>query len=149
TENETPETYLGYARAERFDNVAPQQHDVTAIYNPVQPLPLDHWTLKGSWRMENEKTVAVDNNAALQLHFNARKVFLVMGTTDNKPVKISIGINGASAGKDSGKDVHDNALTVTRHAIYEIVDQGTAKEGQLEITAQQPGLEVYAFTFGG
>lgn len=146
---QTPETYLGYARGESFVGKTAQQHDVSATYQPADPIPLNHWTLKGPWRVESEKDVAVDNNAVLQLHFMARKVFLVMGTTDGKPVKVGLKLDGAPPGKSAGKDVHKGVLSVTRHTIYELVSLPASKSGLLEITSEQPGLEVYAFTFGG
>ena len=150
TEGQTPETYLGYDRTESYVGKPDLQHDVSDVYEPASPVPLHHWTLKGPWRMEGEKGVAVDNNAALQLHFSAEKVFLVMGTTDGKPVKISVKLDGALIGKNAaGKNVHNGTATVSRHTIYELVNQNTIKNGLLEITAEQPGLEVYAFTFGG
>jgi hypothetical protein len=37
---------------------------------------------------------------------------------------------------------------VHSHALYEIINQNSVKEGVVEITTQAAGLEVYAFTFG-
>ena len=148
-EGQTPETYLGYARAESYIGKPDVQHDVSAVYQAANPVPLHQWTLEGPWRIESEKNVAVDNNAVLRLHFSAKKVFLVMGTTDGKPLKVDVKLNGAPIGKSAGKDVKNNIATVAHHTIYELVRQPTSKDGLLEITSQQPGLEVYAFTFGG
>ena len=149
-EGQTPETYLGYARAESFAGAPALLRDVSAIYKAASPLPLNNWTLQGSWRFESEKGVAVDNNATLQIHFSAKKVFLVMGTTDGKPAKVSLKLDGAPLGKKSaGKNVKNSVVTVDRHTIYELVSLPAQKDGILEITSQQPGLDVYAFTFGG
>jgi len=148
--NQTPETYLGYTRTESYVGKPEMQHDVTATYQAAVPVPLNSWTLQGSWRVESEKDVAVDDNATLQLRFSAKKVFLVMGTTDGKPVKVSLKLDGAPlVKKTDGKDVHKSTVTVERHTLYELVSLPSSKEGLLEITAQQPGLEIYAFTFGG
>jgi cytochrome c biogenesis protein CcdA/thiol-disulfide isomerase/thioredoxin len=148
-EDQTPETYLGYARAKDYAGTA-QQIDVSANYQYANPVPADHWTLQGGWRIESEKAVAVDNNASLQLNFTAKKVFLVIGTTDGKPAKISLKLDGVPLGKKTaGKNVKNSTLTITRHTIYELISLPASKTGLLEITSQQPGLEVYAFTFGG
>jgi len=148
-EDQTPETYLGYARAKNYAGMAPQR-DVSAIYLTASSVPLNHWTLKGPWRVESEKDVAVDNNAILQLHFSAKKVFLVMGTTDGKPAKVSLKLDGIPLSKKTaGKNVKNSTVTVERHTIYELISLPESKNGLLEITSQQPGLEVYAFTFGG
>ncbi len=145
----TPETYLGYGRGANYVGKNELQHDVSAVYQPAATVALHHWTLWGLWRVESEKIVAVDNNAVLQLRFMAKKVFLVMGTTDGKPVKVSLKLDGAPIGKNGGKNVHGNTVTVTRHTIYELVSLPASKNALLEITAQQPGVEIYAFTFGG
>jgi len=39
-------------------------------------------------------------------------------------------------------------VTVGRNTLYELIDQQTPKSGLLEIEADAPGLEAYAFTFG-
>jgi len=148
-DEQTPETYLGYARAQNYEG-SPQQIDVSGAYQMADPLPLHHWTLQGEWRLESEKAVAVNNNATLKLRFAARKVFLVMGTTDGKPAKVDVKLDGMPVTKKTtGKNVKNGTVTVTHHTIYELVSLPASKSGLLEITSQQPGLEVYAFTFGG
>lgn len=147
---QTPETYLGYARAESYAGSPEMQHDVTAIYQAAAAIPLNSWTLQGPWRIESEKDVAVDDNATLRLHFKAKKVFLVMGTTDGKPAKINLKLDGALINrKNAGKNVKNSTVTVNRHTLYELLNFPVQKSGLLEITAPQAGLEVYAFTFGG
>ena len=147
---QTPETYLGYSRAESFAGAPALLRDVSATYKAASPLPLNSWTLQGSWRFESEKGVAVDDNATLQIHFSAKKVFLVMGTTDGKPAKVSLKLDGAPLGKkNAGKNVKNSMVVVDHHTIYELLSLPAQKDGILEITSQQPGLDVYAFTFGG
>ncbi|HAU0201922.1 TPA: cytochrome c biogenesis protein DipZ [Legionella pneumophila] len=122
---QTPETYLGRSRASHFSN-------------NYQLLPPDHWGLSGKWRIEDERIIAEEAGAKLRIHFTASKVFLVMGTLKGKPVKVNITLNGNSAGQ----------LTIDQHKLYTIIEQHRSKQGLLEITADAPGLEAYAFTFG-
>ncbi len=122
---QTPETYLGRSRARHFSN-------------NYQLLPPDHWGLSGKWRIEDEYLIAEEAGAKLRLHFTASKVFLVMGTLKGKPVKVNITMNGNPAGQ----------LTIDQHKLYTIIEQHGSKQGFLEITADAPGLEAYAFTFG-
>lgn len=144
----TPETYLGYSRIENHSGET-LQRDETFLYQTALPLPAHHWTLQGSWRVESDKSVAVEDYARLQLNFTAKKVFLVMGTTDGSPVKVSLKLDGAPLDKNAGKDVKGSTIIVNRHRLYELVDLPAPETHLLEISAQQPGLEVYAFTFGG
>ncbi|WP_419420114.1 cytochrome c biogenesis protein DipZ [Legionella sp. D16C41] len=122
---QTPETYLGSARQSNFST-------------GLEPLPLNHWRLLGKWRIEEERIVAEEAGAKLQLHFNAGKVFLVMGAPKGKPVEITIKLNGKLVGK----------LLIDQHKLYTLINQQGLKQGLLEITATAPRLEAYAFTFG-
>ena len=40
-------------------------------------------------------------------------------------------------------------VTINGHALYELVNQTKFQNSLLEIAAQSPGIEMYAFTFGG
>ena len=123
--NQTPETYLGRSRASNFAN-------------NTTKLPRDHWSLSGQWRIEDERIISALAGAKLQLNFTAGQVFLVMGAQE-KPVKVNIMLNGLPVGQ----------LTISQHKLYKLVGQQNSKPGLLEITADAPGLEAYAFTFGG
>jgi len=145
---QTPETYLGYARAERFAGTEPVQQDKPHNYSLPDSLSEHHWALSGAWRVENERAVAQESGAALRFHFTAGKVFLVLGTQSGEPVEATLTLNGESVGKAAGGDAPGGKVTVARHTLYELINQGEAKSGVLEIKAESPGLEAYAFTFG-
>ena len=72
-----------------------------------------------------------------------------MGNTTGKPIKVSLRLNGEAVIKEKGKDVIDSAIIVNRNTLYEAVALSRPVSGVLELTASQPGLEVYTFTFGG
>ncbi len=134
--DQTLETYLGYARASNFSGKI--QRDAVGNYRFPTTLTEDHWALNGKWRVEGEKIVAMDVNAALRFNFRARKVFLVLGNATGKTVHLSVTLNGKPV----------TTLTVERNTLYELTDQLTQKNGLLEIKTDAPGLEAYAFTFG-
>jgi len=138
SDNQTPETYLGYAREQHFAGETVPLHDAIMDYHFPAILPLHHWALEGKWKMEAERLITQDKNAALQFHFSAKKAYLVMGNSTDTPLAASISLNGKAM----------KPIAVSRHTLYELVNQEHAKEGQLQITADHAGLEVYAFTFG-
>ncbi|MFZ3017191.1 MAG: cytochrome c biogenesis protein DipZ [Gallionella sp.] len=144
---QTPETYLGYARADSFGG-GTVARDAQRGYRFSESLPDDAWALDGKWKVEREKIVGGEKGAALRLNFNARKVFLVLGTSSGKPVRVTISLNGEPVGGHAGKDAPAGVVTVGRNTLYELVDQGASKRGLIEIEAQEAGLEAYAFTFG-
>lgn len=141
---QTPETYLGYDRAERFMSPEP----LFGAYLYPEKLRRHQWALKGHWERAAEKITAQKAGDAIQLHFHAKKVFLVMGSENNLPVSAKIYLNGKPIDTAAGKDVKNNELIVERDTLYELVNLPNAQDGTLEIIAQAPGLEAYAFTFG-
>lgn len=145
---QTPETYLGYARADSYGGRERVAHDAEIHYSFPLFLPADEWALSGKWRVEGQRIIAGEKGAALRLNFKARKVFLVLGTPAGKTVHVTIKLNGEAVGGNAGKDAPDGRAAITRNTLYELIDQKTPKNSLLEIKADEPGLEAYAFTFG-
>jgi cytochrome c biogenesis protein CcdA/thiol-disulfide isomerase/thioredoxin len=145
---QTPETYLGYDRADSFGGREQVARDAQGVYRFPASLPDDAWALSGTWKVEREKIVAGGQGAALRLNFKARKVFLVLGTASGKPVRLSLRLNGKEVGSYAGKDAPAGVVSVERNTLYELIDQQSPKNGLLEIETDAPGLEAYAFTFG-
>ena len=145
---QTPETYIGYGRADSFGGRERVVRDAPGVYRFPASLPDDAWALSGTWNVERERIVAGGQGAALRLDFKARKVFLVLGTASGKPVKLSLRLNGKAVEGNAGKDAPAGVVTVERNTLYELIDQQIPKSGLLEIETDAPGLEAYAFTFG-
>jgi cytochrome c biogenesis protein CcdA len=145
---QTPETYLGYDRADSFGGKESVMRDAQGGYRFPATLPAGAWALSGTWQVEREKIVAGGQGAALRLNFKARKVFLVLGTAGGKPVRVTLKLNGEAVGNNAGKDATAGVVTVERNTLYELIDQRSPKNGLLEIETDAPGLEAYAFTFG-
>ncbi|MBU0688628.1 MAG: cytochrome c biogenesis protein DipZ [Gammaproteobacteria bacterium] len=147
-ETQTPETYLGYARGRNFASPEEVASDASKRYSLPATLGEDHWALSGDWKIGLENSVSTSAGAKLKLDFNARKVFLVLGSASGKPIDVKIDLNGKPVASLAGKDAPSGKLTVDRNTLYELIDQREMQRGVLEVEAQQPGLEIYAFTFG-
>jgi len=145
--HQTPETYLGYGRAARYVGGGVMR-DTASAYTYPDSIPEHSWALNGTWSVGEEKSTTGAPDASLRLNFKAKKVFLVLGSATGEPVQADITLNGKDLGDDSGKDIQDSMLTVTDHRLYELIDLKDAQGGVIEIKAQSPGLEAYAFTFG-
>jgi thiol-disulfide isomerase/thioredoxin len=144
----TPETYLGSERAERFASPSVIIPDQPFDYPNVSDITLNSWSLEGKWIVEKQRSVCKEAQAKLKLHFNAKKVFLVLGSETGQPLKAKITFNGQGLGKNSGADVKNDEVTITKDTLYELVSLPSFAEGQLEIQVLEPGLQAYAFTFG-
>ncbi len=134
---QTPETYLGYARADSFVNNGQVFSNAAGIYHYPKNLPLNSWALEGDWVITPEK-IATSQAAKIKIHFQAGKVFAVMGQHAGHAIPVEIRLDG----------VLQNTIQVSDHTLYTLVDLPEPKQGIVELTATEPGLEIYTFTFG-
>ena len=144
----SPETYLGYARAERFVSPGGMVKDREQDYRMV-PLQLNQWALDGRWTVEKQSSRSASPGARLAYRFNARDVHLVLGGGD-KPVRFKVTVDGAAPGADAGTDVAaDGTGIVGSERLYQLVRQkGSVRERTFTIEFRDPGAEAFAFTFG-
>ncbi len=146
--DQTPETYIGYARSDHFASPEPIVNNGSGLYSFPEELGANRWAFKGRWIIFSDRAIAEEANASLKIHFKARKVYLVMGNATAKPIVVKLHLNGKDLVAEKGKDVVQSRVSVTGHTLYEVVVQPASVEGMLEVTAESPGLEVYTFTFG-
>ncbi len=147
--NQTPETYLGSTRANAFSSPESIKLNQQSLYTFPIVLENHHWALNGAWTITPEKIISSQADASLKIHFNAGKIFIVMGSVSALSVKVKLQLNGEPVVNEKGKDVIDSVITVDSHRLYEAVVLKQSSNGILQITALSPGLEIYTFTFGG
>ena len=141
----TPETYLGWERAEGF--VEPPRPGV-ADYTAPDPgsLELNELAYGGRWRVDGESATAVAE-ATISLAFQARRVFLVLGAEGGLG-KVEVLLDGEPlTGPGAGEDVRDGHITVSGQRLYRLVDLPEVARATLELRFE-PGVTGYAFTFG-
>ena len=147
----SPETYIGYSRAENFASPGGETEDKTHTYAaPVQPA-LNDWGLTGKWKVGAEHATLTTASGGIVYRFHARDLHLVLGPTqDGKPVRFRVSIDGAAPGASHGSDVAaDGTGTVTGVRLYQLVRQsGDVKDHTFSIEFLDPGVEAYSFTFG-
>ncbi|MGF7137318.1 cytochrome c biogenesis protein CcdA/thiol-disulfide isomerase/thioredoxin [Paraburkholderia sp. EB58] len=148
---QSPETYIGYARAENFASPGGETEDKPHTYAvPVQPA-LNDWGLTGKWKVGAEHATLTTASGGIVYRFHARDLHLVLGPNqDGKPVRFRVSIDGAAPGASHGSDVAaDGTGTVTGVRLYQLVRQsGDVKDHTFSIEFLDPGVEAYSFTFG-
>ncbi|TDN63260.1 cytochrome c biogenesis protein DipZ [Paraburkholderia sp. BL10I2N1] len=148
---QSPETYIGYGRAENFASPGGETQDQPHTYTaPAQPA-LNDWGLDGRWKVGAEYATLAAACGRIVYQFHARDVHLVLGPgSDGKPVRFRVSIDGAPPGDAHGTDVTaDGSGTVTGQRLYQLVRQtGDVKDHTFSIEFLDPGVEAYAFTFG-
>ncbi|MEO5499544.1 MAG: cytochrome c biogenesis protein CcdA, partial [Candidatus Saccharimonadales bacterium] len=87
---QTPETYLGYQRGERFANSTQDTQNQTGTYTLVNGLREHEWSLGGGWKIGPDESVSTTENAILRIKASAREIYLVMSGPTDKPVLIKL-----------------------------------------------------------
>jgi thiol-disulfide isomerase/thioredoxin len=142
----TPESYLGATRADRFVNgpIDVGARRFKAI--PASKLPRERLAYSGSWNISGDAATS-GPGAVLELNFNARRVFLVMGSPD-RPRRVRVLLDGKPIDDASaGPDVHRGLVTVSEQRLYRLVDLPRVERHVLTLKFQR-GISGYAFTFG-
>ncbi|MFL9870746.1 cytochrome c biogenesis protein DipZ [Paraburkholderia megapolitana] len=148
---QSPETYIGYNRAENFASAGGETKDRPHTYAaPAQPAVND-WGLAGTWNVGGEHATLDHANGSIVYRFHARDLHLVLGPgKDGKPVRFRVSVDGAAPGAAHGTDTTaDGTGTVTEQRLYQLVRQtGDVADHTFTIEFLDPGVEAYAFTFG-
>jgi cytochrome c biogenesis protein CcdA/thiol-disulfide isomerase/thioredoxin len=150
-EVQSPETYLGYQRAEHFVPETSLVPNKVSAYVPPANLALNDWGLGGQWNVGAERATAGATASRIVYRFHARDLHLVLGPgADGKPVRFKVSIDGQAPGDAHGVDVSpDGSGQVTEQRLYQLVRQsGGVKDRTFSIEFLDPGVSAYAFTFG-
>jgi thiol-disulfide isomerase/thioredoxin len=146
----SPETYIGYARAEKF--VSPGGVIKGGPHTYAAGMPkLNEWGLSGDWTVGEERAVLNKKEGGIVHRFHARDLHLVLGSArKGNPIRFRVTIDGAPPGDSHGADVDaDGQGIVTGQRLYQLVRQnGVIADHTFEIRFLDPGAEAYAFTFG-
>jgi cytochrome c biogenesis protein CcdA/thiol-disulfide isomerase/thioredoxin len=127
----TPESYIGYTRAQRFVG-GELQPGRPATYRFPPTVPQDSLALGGEWTVLQERAIT-GAGARLRVRFHAAKVFLVLGGKG----KVSVLLDGKTL----------RTVRVNGDRLYTLVDSPHTLDSLLELRFT-PGIAAYAFTFG-
>lgn len=146
----SPETYLGYQRAENFAS-APAVQDSAADYAASPLLSLNHWALAGNWTIGAERATLNTPDGRIVYRFHARDLHLVLGpAATGQPIAFKVTLDGKAPGEMHGVDVApDGSGVITDQRLYQLIRQTDgAGEHTFSIEFERAGVSAYAFTFG-
>ena len=146
----SPETYIGYGRAERLVSPGGLLRDRPKSYAAGPPLAANRWALTGRWTAGRQSARSNDAGVQISYRFHARDLHLVLGPASGKPVRFKVTIDGRPPGGDRGVDVDAGGTGMIREQrLYQLVRQkGAIEDRNFTITFLDPGAEAFAFTFG-
>ena len=147
----SPETYVGYARAENFASPERIARNSRRIYSPPARPELNRWGLGGSWNIGAESGKLESATGKVVFRFHSRDLHMVLGPAKSgTPTRFKVKLNGVAPGDDHGSDSGaDGTGKVRQPRMYQLIRQkGPIKDLTFEIEFLDPGVEAFSFTFG-
>ena len=149
--DQSPETYVGYRRAENFASPGGFAQDQARAYSAPAALKLNQWALSGSWNVDPEKALLAAAPGKITFRFYARDLHLVLGPgRDGKPVRFRVTLDGAAPAGNHGADTDvSGAGVIDGQRLYQLIRQtGAVGEHVFTIEFLDSGVQAYSFTFG-
>jgi len=154
-----PEICVGYSRLRRFGNnqtlkpealnvvVDPGSHDVNVVY------------LRGRWIWQREGVQygaagGKERSAAVIMKYNAAKrVHCIMGTSDGKPGKIEIKLDGnhltrEQLGRHAKLESEVSIASIEWSFMHNLVRADKPETHEIEIIPRSDNIVFYTFVFG-
>jgi cytochrome c biogenesis protein CcdA/thiol-disulfide isomerase/thioredoxin len=146
SEQATPETYLGTARADGWiDEPRNGTHDYGVA--PTGSLSLNDFAFSGTWNIASQPATAV-SSAGVDVEFEAKNVYLVLSSAGGTPRPVQVLLDGKPiSARAAGTDVYGGVVTVRGQRLYTLVSLPRDERHRLSLRFA-PGVSGYAFTFG-
>lgn len=152
----SPETYLGYERAENVASPGGLRQDMPFAYSVPGQLTLNQWGLSGKWTDKAELANLDAPGGRIVFRFHSRDLHLVLGPPpDGKPVRFRVSLDSRDPGASHGVDTNARGEgQIVEHRLYQLIRQRTdvpdhpIRDHTFEIEFLDPGAQAFAFTFG-
>ncbi len=148
---QSPETYIGYDRADSFLSPGGLVQDAAHTYSTPQHLELNQWGLVGNWTDAKQSATLNSVPGKIIFRFHARDVHLVLGpAAEGKTIRFRVKIDGKAPGGDHGVDTDAGGNgTVRDNRLYQLIRQKDPVDDRtFEIEFLDPGVQAFSFTFG-
>jgi thiol-disulfide isomerase/thioredoxin len=147
----SPETYVGYERAERFASPGGAATNKSHNYALPAHLKLNQWALLGDWTIHKQGAVLNKTNGRISYRFHARDLHLVMGPARREAsVRFRVLIDQQPPLAAHGGDIDPLGNgTIVEQRLYQLIRQPEPiADRQFDIELLDAGAEVFVFTFG-
>ncbi len=144
---QTPETYLGAARQDAFQGTTSNASGATATFHYPNMLGANGWSLSGKWEVSDDKVTSQSSSSKLELHFAAKNVYLVAGSTSPNSVGVLLNGQPISNTGNAGVDVTGSQVTIGESRLYTLAAFKNFTDGTMELTVPA-GTDLNVFTFG-
>jgi thiol-disulfide isomerase/thioredoxin len=149
--DQSPETYIGYARAQNFRPPGGLVQDRLQNYAVPPALDLNQWALGGTWYVDKEKAALSKAPGKIAFRFYARDLHLVLGPGPaGRPIRFRVKLDGSAPGANHGADTDANGDGVIKEQrLYQLIRQAVGvSEHVFSIEFLDSDVHAYSFTFG-
>ena len=153
-----PEICVGYSRLQRFGNKQTLKIDEVNFVQDNGPHFDNVVYLRGKWIWAKECVTAlegtVEKNSAVIMKYNlAKRVHAIVGTTDDKPGRLEILLEGKPLAADTlGRDARLNegssVVDVNWPFMHNLIKTEKAESHLVEIRPLTDNISFYTFVFG-
>jgi len=140
-EGQTPETYFGTARAERFSSNEPLTRG-ESTYTLTSDLAAHSWALEGEWATEEEFARAGEGSALI-MQVRAKEMYVVMAGTSDAAKLLNVFVDGEGATELA------IAGNVGDQTLYRVASFPEYGEHTVRLEFPAGGVQLYAATFSG
>jgi len=148
---ESPEIYFGAERNEFLGNGRPKAVGEQSLVVSSAPV-LNTLYLGGRWSIERESSKLVAKDGRVVFKYRARDVYMVGRSNSASKVRIlrdGKPLTGATNGEDVMMKDGVSTVTIQEDRLYKLIqDDGGFGEHVLELIIDEPGVELFTFTFG-
>ncbi len=147
TADQTPETYLGSARAGDYVGSPALGSSPVTTYTPAASPQVNDWTLGGSWQVDSDKIIA-KGNSTLTFHVAAKDVYIVGGSSGSANIGVKLDGKPISQTGNAGSDIQNSVLVMNGDRLYTVVNFSQfTSDSIVELTVPE-GVQLNTFTFG-
>lgn len=142
----SPEIYFGSSRNTYLGNGT---DGVAGIQQFTEPrgVKTNILYMVGTWDIQPEFAKNTVSGSKIVFRYQGAKVYMVARADSTTRVRILR--DGAVISDAAGSDVRDGVITISEDRLYHVVDDPNGwGEHTLEIIVDDPGAELFTFTFG-
>jgi thiol-disulfide isomerase/thioredoxin len=147
----TPETYVGYERADLFASPGGVARDRAKVYELPRALRLNEWALAGDWTIRGGEIALNQSGGRIAFRFHARDLHLVMGPPPGAAqARFRVTLDGQPPAAAHGLDVDEQGNGMAKEQrLYPLIRQPKPiGDRTFQIEFLDRGVEAFSFTFG-
>jgi cytochrome c biogenesis protein CcdA/thiol-disulfide isomerase/thioredoxin len=146
SQNQTPETYLGTARADAYTGSPALGSSPDQTYSFANNIGSSDWSLSGDWQVSgNDITSGAD--AKIRINIAAKNVYVVGGASSPTKVNVSFNSQPISQAGVAGADITNSQVNIQLSNLYRIASFKNFNSGIIELDVPS-GVSLNTFTFG-